>query len=107
MSKWPYSQMSSEAHTAGGPEKYKEMLFSSGVEHGKQTMHQWIGGALVIGGVIGGFTVCGLNKVKKYFMRKKQQKHEVAISTENSKEIKRVLFKAPHKIKSVLIMNYK
>ena len=65
---WDYAELSKAAKTAGGPEKYVELLEKASKDAGKMEMAPWIGFAAIGASLLTAATI----KVVDYFKYKKK-----------------------------------
>lgn len=65
---WNYAELSKMAKENGGPEKFVEILINSG----KKQMIPWLGVAMAVGVA----STLGIQKVVKYFSKKKAMSDE-------------------------------
>lgn len=76
---WDYAELSKAAKSAGGPEKYVEMLELASKDAGKMEMLPWVGVAAVGASLLTAATI----KVVDYFKsKKKTTRNEIELAKE-------------------------
>ena len=103
---WPYAQLVVDAQAAGGPEQFQNLLISTGVNYGRQSMYPYIAASFG-----GGIVVCwGISKIIDFHKQRKRKKEVLfrqQIVDEVSRDICSELVHSKRKIKNLVIVNSK